>query len=324
MVIVHPLIRVALGLAVLAGLVFALNPQEIGEYFQSVDLSNFGFAALLYTGSYLARGLRWHVLLVSLPDRRGSTWVDTAAISTLGWSLNTFLPFKLGDLVRLFLMQRSGGLGITALVSSAIVERLLDVAILLGAVATGLALTKVEAFAGIPETAFLILVVALVVMAAAYTFATKNARIPARLQRLVNEYKLAVAAYLQPWPLAAALALTVIAWALQCLQYATFFAAFGLPFEAPLFAVAFAAFMLSFAISFVPGQLGTFELFFVAIFTSIGMVRPEAALAIGIAIHAVNTLLLSSLGLVCYLKLGMPAAGIREAWERRRLAGLEA
>jgi len=36
----------------------------------------------------------------------------------------------------------------------------------------------------------------------------------------------------------------------------------------------------------------------------------------------VNALLLSALGLLSYLKLGMPAAGIRGAWTRRRSLSL--
>jgi len=91
MVIVHPLIRLALGVAALAGLVFSLNPTDIGGYFQSVDLSNFGLAALLYSGSYLARGVRWHILLSPLTVR--STRLDTTAINFVPGQLGTFELF---------------------------------------------------------------------------------------------------------------------------------------------------------------------------------------------------------------------------------------
>src|SRR3972149_1500816 len=90
--LLQPLVRAGLGIGILVGLLLAVGPPDVWSHLERLNLRWLALAAPLYAASLLVRGLRWHILLRPLHPRRG--WLDTTAISTLGWSLNNVLPFR--------------------------------------------------------------------------------------------------------------------------------------------------------------------------------------------------------------------------------------
>ncbi len=325
----QPALRIPLGAALLTALLMASGPRALWAHFEGVEPYWLGLAVPLYAASLLVRGVRWWLLLQPLSPQ--GNWLDTTAISTLGWSLNNVLPFRLGEVMRVYLFGLRSHLSIAALLPSAVAERLLDVAVLVGTMGGGLLLLGLSGAGGIEGTGlptlgaglFFLLGVGLALWILPHlrlpsiSSRRRAARLLSRLFDLFARYQEATRLCLRPSNLARGLGLTALAWALQALQYATFFAAFGAEIHPLQMAVAFALFMLTFAINLVPGQLGTYEAFFVLAFSVFHATDPELLLAIALGTHATNLVLLSLLGVASYLKLGIDRAVLREAWNLR-------
>lgn len=310
--LLQPLVRGALGIAVLTGLLIAAGPGEVWAHLGQANPWWLALATPLYAASLLVRGLRWHLLVRPLHPRGG--WLDTTATSTLGWSLNNVLPLRLGEIARLYLMSVRGNVRVASLLPSALAERVLDVVCLLGAVATGLFLLGFPALAQVPAPALAFSVAALLglgLISVLWRLA------PARIAGMLVDYRRATEATLRGPTVIWAMALTILAWVLQGLQYATFFWALGVQVNLFPLAMGFAAFMLTFAVNFVPGQVGTYEAFFVAVFSAALAADPELLLAIALATHTANALLLSLLGVASYLRLGVGTGILRTAWQIR-------
>ncbi|MBI2910935.1 MAG: flippase-like domain-containing protein [Chloroflexi bacterium] len=323
--LLQPLVRAGLGIGVLVGLLLAIGLPDVWSHLERLDLRWLALAAPLYAASLLVRGVRWHLLLRPLQPRSG--WLDTTAISTLGWSLNNVLPFRLGEIARLHLQSARGGVGFASLLPSALAERVLDVIVLVGIVAAGLLLLGLPVIAPVPATALaasLAVLLSLALLPFAWRLAParwmRNIRalLPQRLRPLrtmLADYGRATQATLHGPTLVWALALTVLAWTVQGLQYTTLFLALGVEPDPRLMAMGFAIFMLTFAVNFVPGQVGTYEAFFVAVFSALQVADPEVLLAIALATHSANFLFLSLLGLASYLGLGLGHHALRTAWQ---------
>jgi uncharacterized protein (TIRG00374 family) len=73
--------------------------------------------------SLATRGIRWHILL----DNRGRLW-RTIHISNIGFLINGTLPFRIGELVRAYLISREeAGVSAWAALSTIATERVLDI-----------------------------------------------------------------------------------------------------------------------------------------------------------------------------------------------------
>ena len=325
--LLQPLVRAALGIGVLVGLLLAVGPSDVWGHLERVNLLWLALAAPLYAASLLVRGVRWHLLLRPLHPRSG--WLATTAISTLGWSLNNILPLRLGEIARLHLQSTRGGVSFASLLPSALAERVLDVVVLVGGVATGLLLIGLPAMAPLPAAALAASLAGLLglgLLSTVWRLAPVRwlrgvrTRLPQRfrpIHTMLTDYGRATQATLRGPTLGWALALTLLAWVIQGLEYTTLFLALGAEPPPLLMAVGFAIFMLTFSVNFVPGQVGTYEAFFVAVFSAVQVADPEVLLAVALATHTANFLLLSLLGLLSYLGLGVGSHTLRTAWRIR-------
>jgi len=315
------LLRVVIGVALLIALVLGAGPDAVVGHLRRLDLLSLALAAGLYACSLAIRGLRVWVLLQ--PEHPKGNWGITTCASTLGWSLNNFLPFRLGDLLRIYLLGIRSEVPLASVLLAVVAERLLDVAFLALTTAGGSSPQLV--MSGIGPALGGAIVVAIALALALFGLVRGRWRgwaggryLPARLEPLraraagfIASAKLAARTHLTGGGLLRLLGLTAAAWAGQFLQYAMFFNAFGIELS-PLLLAGFAAFMLSFAVNFVPGQVGTYEALFVGIFASAGVGAPDLLLAIALATHVVNGALLSLFGAASYLYLGVRHGELRE------------
>lgn len=314
-------VRFALGSGILGGLLLSLSPQTVAGHLESADVTWFGLAAALYAASLLVRGLRLSLLLQ--PHRPLGHWTTTTSASTFGWSLNNLLPFRLGDVVRVYLVAVRNSIGLPAAVLAAIAERLLDVAVL-GSAAVLLAGPRLLGTSGIPGAGLTALALGAAATASVYLLARLAPdrlttfplfpRADAFLRRAVASVSLAFRTHLRGRALLSGLVLTAAAWSFQFAQYLTFFRAFGLEPDTMVVLAGFAVFMLSFALNFVPGQVGTYEALFVGIFSAAGVASPDLLLAIALTTHVVNSALLSLFGAASYLHLGVGWTDLAAAW----------
>lgn len=99
------------------------------------------FAVLLFVADYACRIHRWRAML--LPHSPGLSWSRCSVPFMASIAANNVLPFRAGDALRAFGFSRWLGVPNAALLATLLVERLMDLLVLLAAL--GLALTLLEA-----------------------------------------------------------------------------------------------------------------------------------------------------------------------------------
>src|SRR5258708_7596520 len=116
-----------LGIAVSAILLwYALHGVDLGQMTSEITHINFGWALIaiiLTVVSMWLRALRWRFLL-----NNRITPVHSFSISNAAYLFNTFLPLRLGEVVRAYMVTRlDPPIAMFTALSSVLVERLTDV-----------------------------------------------------------------------------------------------------------------------------------------------------------------------------------------------------
>ena len=110
----------------LAAIIFILFRFDLRSLARAIRSANYWMLLLSLGISvvWLAiRGLAWRTLL-----RGKASYRDVFLTLSEGYLLNNFLPFRLGELGRAFLLGRKANLGFMEVLSTIIIERTLDVA----------------------------------------------------------------------------------------------------------------------------------------------------------------------------------------------------
>ena len=126
-------LRVGIGMAISAIcawlVVRGVNVQDAREAARSVNVTWLGLALLGFVAGYACRIERWRRMLVH--ENREIGWWDCAGPFFAGYAANNLLPFRAGDVVRAFAFSRVLGVNPGAVVTTLLVERLLDLLALL-------------------------------------------------------------------------------------------------------------------------------------------------------------------------------------------------
>src|SRR5688572_23338657 len=120
------LVRLALGLLI-SGLCLVLAGRNVSLTDLSASLTAANPVVLLpalgiYTLGLLARSMRWRVLLRSYGVRLPMLFRTLI----IGFMVNDILPGRLGEIARILLLARNGGVPAGASLASVVIERVLD------------------------------------------------------------------------------------------------------------------------------------------------------------------------------------------------------
>src|SRR3954466_11231295 len=267
------LLQVAISLAALVAVVWWASRQHVPSLPDGRDaLSGLVGAICLYALATLARGERWHRVLL-LVDGRSSRG-DAYSLTTVGYMGNNTLPARAGDLLKSVLTARRTGLTTPEVLGAAVAERVLDATALgtIFLVLGGLVLTD----AGLPAAHGVALVLGgLAALTVAALALPRVRRAHPRLQRAIA----LATALLRPSrallsPRGAWLMIgTVLIWVLEATVYATVAEAVDLPVRGldALYLVALTNLVA--LVPAAPGYVGTFDaavLFGVKALTGLG------------------------------------------------------
>jgi uncharacterized protein (TIRG00374 family) len=325
------LLALGLGALLLGALIAYVGPASVLDALLRASPLHLALAAVCYAFFFLLRGLRWRTLLSrSAPDVRLS---GTTSVTAVGWLANSILPLKGGDVLRAALLAKREGLGAGHAAASVALERVLDL--------VGLALVATIALLLIPtdvvpfwmaraiEVAWILPLVAIVALALFVVFRAPAMRLAGAVckpfgrfgQKLYEFTDTAVSGVAtlsrHPRLLAILLPQTILVSLAQAMIFALLAMAFlpGLPLGLAFGGAA--VFMLSFVVSVTPGNVGTYETAFGAVFAALGAAFDEA-LAAAILTHLTTTLLVAILGSVGMLVIGATPGAPRPA----RVSGL--
>ena len=118
-----------ISLALLFWIFQKLDFQEILGNLQHFDLKTLLFSIPLYFAGYMIRAKRWKTLMLSLPQLRSRTLMG---ITFIGYAINCFMPARAGDFYRAHLTGSTFGISRVSVVSSILLERILDGMVVFG------------------------------------------------------------------------------------------------------------------------------------------------------------------------------------------------
>lgn len=119
---------VGIGLSVICGILLVrwVDSEAIGNILLTANLPAVLFTATSIVIFMVCRALRWHYLL-----QNRSTNLQVFHIQNIGYMSSQFLPFRLGDVIRGVLIGRQPHLTIPQGISTMVIERVLDMLIIL-------------------------------------------------------------------------------------------------------------------------------------------------------------------------------------------------
>lgn len=285
-------------IAIALGAVVALALAATASVRETLDaLARFrwrlGPAIVLAVGaSWALRFAKWHFYLRCLEIPLA--WWPSLQVFLAGFTM-AISPGKLGEVLKAILVRERVGTPVIRTASAVMAERLTDVAglVLLG----GLGVTALPHGPLLLGGLALALVVAVVALQAPAVSRLAQRLLPGRLVEPVRLFVHGGRALLAPRALAVALALSIVAWFLECLAFALILdgLAVPLPLRSATFVYAFAS--LAGAVSMLPGGLGVAEGSLTALLAGLGTPLPEAA-AGTLLVRAATLWLAVALGVV--------------------------
>lgn len=112
-----------ISILLVAAIIYFVDFQAMWESIRSANYALLGGSAVLSFLWMANRAKVWQTLLRDRPK-----YVDVLFAASEGYLLNNFLPFRLGELGRAFLLSRKSGMTFSEILPTIIIERVVDLA----------------------------------------------------------------------------------------------------------------------------------------------------------------------------------------------------
>lgn len=290
----------AVSVAVLAVLVWRVDPRSVARDFEGVRWGFVIATALLNLANTGIEAMRWRLLATPVaPHVRLRSTFNGLLAGTLG---NVLLPFKLGDGARAYVFAEAEGVPFAAAVSTVVLDRMLDMAGFVVLVALTVPVAPLPsrvthmlpwAVAGLGGAIALLFVLTRGRRTRDVAAAPRTGRLRAHLDR----FRAGLAALHTGRLLVPAIGVAALSWSVKTSLVWTMLQAFNLslPLVAP--AVLLVVVNLGIAVVGTPGNVGSFELATIGGLALFG-VADDAAFSFGAALHVTEVLPVVVLGLV--------------------------
>lgn len=267
-----------------------------------------GMVAL--AGFYYLRAARWRAVLLGRVSR-----VDAFAMSSVGYLVSTALPFSGGEFAKLGLLRHRTGIGYAAGIATLVLERLLDVMMILLVGVVGLAwaattgeLGFLQAFfdavqawaATLPPSASLGPIVVIPCLAVPIV-ASWRSELGRRLRRRVAVHPqvasvlVTLAPMRSPQVACPVIAFTLSAWGLNMLSLWLTIRALGFEVTGWELTLGFSVVTIGLLLPLAPGYVGQYELTWAAVFGLIGSTPEIGSIHTALIVHA---LILATIGIL--------------------------
>lgn len=310
----------------LAAIIFILYKFDLRSLAKAIRSANY-WVLLLSLGIsvvWLAiRGLAWRTLL-----RGKASYRDIFLTISEGYLLNNFLPFRLGELGRAFLLGRKANLGFMEVLSTIIIERTLDVAfsaiILLSAVPFVVGAAGAGKIAALMGVLVVVGLITLYVLArnrvwAMHIFERLSARWPTFQVRgggFVGSFLTGLEGLTDGGLFIRVLFWMIIDWAISILQFYLLLVAF-FPFPQPIWALfGLGAAAFGNAVPSMPGAIGTYDAALAGALTVVSG-DPTTSLAATLVAHVFNYVVTGIIGAYALATEGETLMGVYRQLRRQ-------
>jgi glycosyltransferase 2 family protein len=285
-------------------LLWALRGVHIAEVIRQIRDSDpwpLALGVVLSSITFPMRLVRWRLLLrdeSGAPLKPWPLWHATA----IGFMANNLLPFRAGELVRVFAATKLSGARFTAAMSSIAVERIFDGLAIIGLLALGLltsdlpsdavvggvSLARAAQAAGLLSFAALFIAAAIVAFPAAAERLVRRllpaGRFTERAIATIEGIRHGLAALRSPVRLAGVIAWSIALWLVNALAMWVSFAAFDIPVGFGGALVLQGVLVIGISVQLTPGFVGQFEAAIVAALALYG-ISNDVASSYAIAYH---------------------------------------
>jgi len=282
-------------------------------------------AAIGFIGcSYMARTLRWRLMLASLGRK---VRLHDAAVAQVGCvALNNVLPFRAGDVIRVVAFQRLTGVPPSAQLGTLALERLLDLLVLVALLFAAISFWQITVLPEPVLHGLQIAAVAVIAGAALFGMAPSairllvrwlEARMPHVRPKAEGLLRLseAISGLARATTLPPLVAISLVAWIAEGCAFFAAGQALGLALSPQTALLALGVGTLSTLIPSSPGYVGTFHYFTALVVVAFGTPRAEGT-AYAILIHALLWLTTTATGfLLLWLSGFGPRAQLLEGTE---------
>jgi uncharacterized protein (TIRG00374 family) len=315
-------VSLVIGILLLVGLIWWTGIDKIGAAIGSASPLWLAAAALIILPAYIVRAIRWKLLLY--PVKKNVRVSTTFWSTSIGSMVNTLVPIRLGEFVRAYILGEKEGTGFAPGFSSIVVERTLDLIGLLSIgiaamflVSTEAALSSliVDIFKAVAVLIAAILVVIIVGIKKEDLIIKLVTGITSKIP-LVKKYTTRIADFTSslikglqglsqnPKMFAANMSLTWILWLTQTSAIYLTFEAFSYPLSFTAATLGGVLMSLSYILPATPGYVGSYEAFWVVIFTLLGVTQADLLLAIGVISHLIGIVPIIIVGCISVVWLG--------------------
>ena len=290
--------------------------ERVAEEVTGARLDLIGLAGLAMVVTYLARAVRWCYLLEPL----GRIHVGvTLRATVMGFAATALLPGRVGEILRPYVLARREQLSVSAAIGTVVLERLLDLAVLLAIF--GLSVCLYEPPPGVEDRSLLSGLYAGAVVASGFALgtlglagaaATNPARVgrgvahvtrllPAGLSRrlagLALRFSEGLGAMRRPGPLVWAMVWTVVVWLSIAAGLWFVSVAFGVDMSPAGAGIVLLPVVLGVAVP-TPAGVGGYHAAFQVGATTLFGASAESAVGAGLVAHAISFLPVTIAGVV--------------------------
>jgi uncharacterized protein (TIRG00374 family) len=313
----------AVGILLLVVLIWWTGIDKIGAAISSASPLWLAAAALIILPAYILRAIRWKLLLS--PVKKNIRVSNTFWSTAVGFMVNTLIPIRLGEFVRAYILGEKEETGFGPSFSSIVVERTLDligllsigiVTMFLVSAQAGLSSIVVDIFKAVAVLIAVILAVIIVGIKKEALIIRGVTGIASKIP-LVKRYTARIADFASslikglqglsqnPKMFAANISLTWILWLTQTSAIYLTFEAFNYPLPFVVAILGGVLMSVSHILPATPGYVGSYEAFWVLIFTLLGVTQADLLLAMGVISHLIGLLPTIILGCVSVVWLGV-------------------
>lgn len=305
--------RAVIGIAIsLAALAFVLRGVDLSRTADVLRSASPGWLLLMaafLAADILFRAFRWQRLIAPIHPVRFTRMLQYLLV---GYLANNVLPARLGELVRSHYLGDREGISRTATLGTVVVERVVDTAVVVLIASLAIFVLSVR---GVVASAVLVGLAVAAVLVVGLGVALAAHRLPGadrvlatidrwpRVRELGSKLRDGLRVAGRPRTIGAALALSMAAWSMSVLAFASAGQSVGIELTIGQAALMAAGVALATAVPSGPGYLGTFELAAVKIAEAFG-IPSDSAFALALLAHAGILLITSGGGAIALARLG--------------------
>ncbi len=304
----HAAIGLLVGCVLLGSVLARVDLARLGRELRSISPSWIVLAVGVAMVAAALRAWRWGIII---GNYKLANFPMLFSSMMIGYAANNILPARMGEIARVWVLDRKIGVGMSRGLATVILERLIDSAALLGLL--GLCwfivpLPVVMRGSGlVGALALLTGLVAVVALArkghsvltpVSRALHRRSTRMGGRFDAVAARFLSGLGVLTDGPQLARLLGLTLAIWAAESLCVLLIMSALGLspPWIAALFVLALLS--LSFLIPASPGAIGVYEFLVVAALAPFAL-EPTRAMSVALVLHAFSFANSTSIGLIC-------------------------